>query len=114
MILNVSSNTYGYTFAYSGDSTQLTYLRSRHYASGTGRFLTRDTWMGDYNTPQSLNRWMYAGGNPANRTDPSGKCWYPTPGGGVANDYSDLSPLLCSWFTNYFQSNGITIPPSAT
>lgn len=61
--------------AYSGDSTQLTYLRSRFYASGTGRFLTRDTWGGDYNRPLSLNRWVYTEGNPVNRVDPSGMCW---------------------------------------
>lgn len=37
-----------------------------------GRFLTRDTWMGDYISPLSLNRWMYVEGNPVNLTDPSG------------------------------------------
>lgn len=66
------------TYVYSGDSTQLLYLRSRYYASGTGRFLTRDTWGGDYNRPLSLNRWMYVEGNPVNFTDPSGR--EPNPG----------------------------------
>ena len=37
-----------------------------------GRFLTRDTWIGDYNSPLSLNRWMYVEGNPVNFTDSSG------------------------------------------
>ena len=60
------------TNEYSGDSTQLTYLRARYYASGTGRFLTRDTWMGDYNRPLSLNRWVYGYGNPVNQIDPTG------------------------------------------
>ena len=70
-------HTFGYTNVSSGDSTQLTYLRSRYYSSGTGRFLTRDTWGGDYNRPLSLNRWMYVEGNPINRVDPSGQCYNP-------------------------------------
>lgn len=39
-----------------------------------GRFLTRDTWAGNYNRPLSLNRWNYTEGNPVNYTDPSGRC----------------------------------------
>jgi len=27
-----------------------------------GRFLTRDTWAGGYNSPHSLNRWLYVDG----------------------------------------------------
>ena len=63
---------YGYTNEYSGDSTQLTYLRARFYASVMGWFLTRDTWGGNFNNPLSLNRWMYGYGNPVNLTDPTG------------------------------------------
>jgi hypothetical protein len=37
-----------------------------------GRFLTRDTWEGDFNRPSSLNKWGYVEGNPINATDPSG------------------------------------------
>lgn len=62
----------GYTDEYYGDSTQLTYLRARHYAPGTGRFLTRDTWMGGYNQPLTLNRWNYTEANPINWIDPTG------------------------------------------
>lgn len=62
-------------YAYTGEQTDIsgmTYLRARYYSSGTGRFLTRDTWMGEYNRPLSLNRWGYVEGNPVNFTDPSG------------------------------------------
>ncbi len=69
---------YNYTNVYFGDSTQLTYLRSRYYSSGTGRFLTRDTWEGNINRPMSFNRWMYVEGNPVNRVDPTGYNWQPT------------------------------------
>jgi hypothetical protein len=42
------------------------------YSPETGRFLTRDSWLGDYNRPLSLNRWNYGYGNPVKYTDPSG------------------------------------------
>jgi hypothetical protein len=42
------------------------------YSPGTGRFLTKDSWPGDYNRPLSLNRWNYVEGNPVNRLDPTG------------------------------------------
>lgn len=65
-----SQSTYGYTSEYT--SNDLVYLRARYYAPGMGRFLTKDSWMGDYNRPLSLNRWIYVEGNPVNYTDPSG------------------------------------------
>jgi len=70
----MNHTSFGYTRAYIGDSTQLTYLRSRFYASSTGRFLTRDTWGGDANNPMSYNKWNYVSSNPANHTDPIGLC----------------------------------------
>jgi len=109
-----SHSAYGYTSEYSGDSTQLLYLRARMYAPNTGRFLTRDTWGGNANNPMSYNKWNYVGSNPVNRTDPTGRCWYPKQGGGVNFDLSDPSPALCSWFINSFGNNGITIPSDAT
>ncbi len=68
---------YGYTREYSGDSTQLLYLRARHYAPSTGRFLTKDTWEGNFNKPASYNSWLYAYNNPIRYTDASGM--KPTP-----------------------------------
>ena len=47
------------------------------YNPAMGRFMSRDTWEGDYNRPLSLNHWMYVEGNPINRTDPSGMCYKP-------------------------------------
>jgi len=70
---NLPRPSNSYTNDYSGDSTELTYLRSRFYEGGTGRFLTRDTWSGNANEPLSLNKWGYVEGNPINLTDPSGK-----------------------------------------
>ena len=63
------------SYAYAGewtDTTCLQYLRARYMNPALGRFTTRDTWAGDYNSPLSLNRWGYVQGNPVMFTDPSG------------------------------------------
>ena len=39
----------------------------------TGRFTTRDTVIGDYESPQTLNRYVYCVNNPHKYTDPDGK-----------------------------------------
>jgi len=69
---------YGYTGEQS-DSTGMVYLRSRYYAPGMGRFISRDTWGGDDQQPMSYNYWNYTDGNPINRMDPFGSCWVNGP-----------------------------------
>jgi RHS repeat-associated protein len=63
---------YGFTGEWSDSHINLQYLRSRWYSTSQGRFLSRDTWQGDYIRPLSLNRWMYVEGNPINYVDPTG------------------------------------------
>jgi RHS repeat-associated protein len=70
--LGDSQTSYGFTGESYGDSTQLTYLRSRYYSGSTGRFISRDTWSGNANMPMSFNRWAYVNGNPINYIDPTG------------------------------------------
>ncbi len=65
-----SQTAYGYTGEYT--SNDLVYLRSRYYAPGMGRFLTRDEWVGFPTFPISYNKWTYANANPINYVDPSG------------------------------------------
>ena len=63
------------SYAFTGealDANGLTYLRARYYAPQDGRFISRDTWAGNYSNPLSLNRWNYVEGNPINWVDPSG------------------------------------------
>jgi RHS repeat-associated protein len=67
-----AQTAYGYTGEYT-DETGNVYLRARYYNPSDGRFLSRDTWNGDVNSPLSLNRWMYVEGNPVNYVDPSGQ-----------------------------------------
>ncbi len=63
------------------------------YSSLTGRYLTRDSWQGDYNRPLSLNRWNYVEGNPINYTDPSGKTPYPPPSLNPCINSSELNQV---------------------
>jgi RHS repeat-associated protein len=66
----VGQSAYGFTGEQqSGD---MVYLRARYLNFNDGRFLSRDTWEGDYNSPKSLNRWNYTQSNPINYSDPSG------------------------------------------
>ncbi|MBL8092476.1 MAG: RHS repeat-associated core domain-containing protein, partial [Anaerolineales bacterium] len=66
-----SETPYGFTGEYT-DVTGNIYLRARYYNPNDGRFLSRDTWAGDVNTPLSLNRWNYTNSNPINYVDPTG------------------------------------------
>jgi RHS repeat-associated protein len=106
-------------YAFTGEmydpQTGLVYLRARYYAPGDGRFVSRDTWTGKYNNPQSLNRWAYVEGNPINRSDPSGYCWYPNlNSGGIFQDFTSL-PIskICPWFVEALKPMGWSIPYDA-
>jgi len=39
-----------------------------------GRFISKDTWQGDYYRPLSLNGWIYVVANPVRYSDPFGRC----------------------------------------
>ncbi|MDR3741722.1 MAG: RHS repeat-associated core domain-containing protein [Terracidiphilus sp.] len=49
------------------------YLRARYYNPLTGRFMSRDPEDGIPTDPKTLHKYMYAGGDPVNATDPTGK-----------------------------------------
>jgi RHS repeat-associated protein len=66
-----ATTSYGFTGEWT-DATGLVYLRARYYEPGTGRFISRDVWMGNSNQPMSYNAWLYVHANPVNLTDPSG------------------------------------------
>jgi hypothetical protein len=42
------------------------------YLPAQRRFVSKDTWQGDYNNPITLVKWLYANANPVIYTDPSG------------------------------------------
>jgi RHS repeat-associated protein len=55
------------------DPTGLTFLRARYLDTAAGRFMSRDTWGGEYTKPHSLNGWNYVEANPIMYVDPSGQ-----------------------------------------
>jgi RHS repeat-associated protein len=72
-----SSGSSNQPFGFTGeprDASGLSYLRSRYYDPNLGRFLSRDTWVGGFSAPQSLNRYAYVRNNPVRYADPSGHC----------------------------------------
>lgn len=71
-VIGVSNSPYGYTGEHYDVMPGLVYLRARWYAPVTGRFLQVDPWPGDYERPQSLNRFVYVENNAVNWADPSG------------------------------------------
>ncbi len=46
---------------------------ARYYNPATGRFLSRDPEDGKVKDPASLHKYLYAGGNPVNMIDPTGR-----------------------------------------
>jgi RHS repeat-associated protein len=51
----------------------LYYLRARYFNPATGSFLTQDPEGGETADPKTLHKYLYAGGNPVNVLDPSGR-----------------------------------------
>ena len=66
------SNPYQYTGEAWDADVELLYLRARYYQPDTGRFVTRDPWMGDTQQPGTLNGYVYVRNSPVNLVDPSG------------------------------------------
>jgi RHS repeat-associated protein len=65
-------NSYGYNGENYDKYTELQYLRARYYEPESGRFLTRDSYLGNVMNPLTLNRYAYANNDPVMNIDPSG------------------------------------------
>jgi RHS repeat-associated protein len=66
------ASVFGFDAEQTDSYIKLINLRSRLYSPETGRFLTKDTWQGNYNRSLSLNRWIYVEDNSNNFVDPLG------------------------------------------
>ncbi|MDQ6719298.1 MAG: DNRLRE domain-containing protein [Candidatus Dormibacteraeota bacterium] len=53
-------------------------MSDRWYRPNTGTFLSRDSVSPSFGTSSDVNRYLYGGANPINRSDPTGMWWGPT------------------------------------
>ena len=76
--INTRSGDTDTSFLFSGhsgvqtDSNGLVYMRARYYHPQLGRFVSQDPLLGSLTSAGSLNRYLYAGGNPISFIDPTG------------------------------------------
>ena len=75
----------------------LYYLRARYYNPLTGRFMSRDPNKGNRFDPRSLHKYLYAGGDPVNLLDPTGRDDEEEEG---AFDLSCPDSNSCPWCTH--------------
>ncbi len=66
------ANPYRYASYRFDSATGLYYCWNRYYAPELARFLTRDIYPGELSDPVTMNPYLYCGGDPVNRVDPSG------------------------------------------
>jgi RHS repeat-associated protein len=68
-----SSRTSNYSGEQYDPDLGLYYLRARYMNPLTGRFMSRDPEDGKPVDPKSLHKYLYAGGDPVNVSDPTGR-----------------------------------------
>lgn len=68
-----TGNAYRYTGEYFDESTKLQYNRARWYDADVGRFNAMDIFRGRASFPVTLNKYLYANGEPIRGYDPSGQ-----------------------------------------
>ena len=97
--------TYGYT-GREPDQTGLIYYRARYYDPALGRFISRDP----AGMPDGVNRYAYVGGDPVNRTDPSGEDFITAGYGAIAGGISGFIASSDSLRSNAsFRQKALTI-----
>ena len=70
------TNPWRFAGGYFDSSTGLYKYGTRYYNPGFGRWSQQDPVRGHLDDPTSLNQYVYAGDDPVNFTDPSGRdCW---------------------------------------
>ena len=70
------ANSWRFAGGYFDSSTGLYKFGTRYYNPGFGRWSQQDPLPGQLNDPTTLNRYLYAGDDPVNFTDPSGRSWW--------------------------------------
>ena len=75
------TNAFRYCGEYYDKETATVYLRARYYNPSTGRFISRDSFLGNPCDPLSLNLYTYCGNNPIFYKDSSGHSYATLPDG---------------------------------
>jgi RHS repeat-associated protein len=88
------------------------FLRARYLNVGTGRFWTQDSFEGDKYDPRSLHKYLYAGGNPINFVDPSGKTLTDTQIAFLG--FAILATLTISLYYAHLVQRGLLRAPTFT
>ncbi|WP_378211760.1 RHS repeat-associated core domain-containing protein [Anoxybacteroides rupiense] len=63
------ATVYRYAGYYYDEATGLYYLMAQYYDASIGRFITRDTFHGGEDKPQSLNQYAYTKNNPVSGSE---------------------------------------------
>ncbi|MES2369766.1 MAG: RHS repeat-associated core domain-containing protein [Pseudomonadota bacterium] len=96
---------YGYT-GREPDATGMIYYRARYYDPTLGRFISRDP----AGMPDGVNRYAYVGGDPVNRTDPSGEDFITAGYGAIAGGISGFIASSDSLRSNAsFRQKALTV-----
>ena len=64
--------------SWADDTTKLSWVITRWYASAQGRFMSEDTLLGEPRQPDSRHLYAYGEGEPVGRADPTGRYWEHT------------------------------------
>ncbi|UKP00954.1 colicin E3/pyocin S6 family cytotoxin [Nostoc sp. UHCC 0870] len=67
-----TDNDFGFTGEQFDENSDLYYLRARYYNPENGQFISKDSFEGFLDDPQSLHKYTYVHNNPVNLIDPSG------------------------------------------
>jgi RHS repeat-associated protein len=70
--LDASKNRFGFTGHLYDAESELVYAKARYFDPDFGRFLTQDSYLGDYSNPPSLHRYTYGWNRPTFYYDPDG------------------------------------------
>lgn len=90
-----STQPFDFTGELRDGETGFLYLRARMYDPFTGRFISRDPLAGLARAPATLNRYVYAGNNPVNRRDPSGRAFIADDPSGSCAPPVSTDPISC-------------------
>jgi RHS repeat-associated protein len=91
-------DTWSFGTYWTDSVTGLDYANNRYYFNSLGRFMTPDpagAGAASGQDPVSWNRYAYTGGDPVNRSDPSGLLFYPGYESCVANDAASDETAAC-------------------